>query len=260
MARPSRRPGTSIWEAVFYGPLMTTRSGHSAAADGAAPPLAGLIRDKLAEAADPAVAPAMQAYMKSAMPFRGVTRPTRDRLLHKCLAERPVADAAELATVADALWDNARFREERYLATALVRIRRHAAWPDPGWLPRYGRWIVTGAWWDHVDEIASRLVGPLLRAHAGEVTPVVREWAHDPDPWLRRSAIICQLQAKDATDLRLLAEAIEASIDDPDFFLRKGIGWALRQHARADPGWVLAFVDAHPRLSALSRREALRHF
>jgi 3-methyladenine DNA glycosylase AlkD len=88
---------------------------------------------------------------------------------------------------------------------------------------------------------------------------VVRTWITDPDRWLRRTAVICQLQAAAATDTALLTEAIEANLDDPDFFLRKGIGWALRQYARTDPDWVRRLVAEHPGLSPLSRREALRH-
>ncbi len=87
---------------------------------------------------------------------------------------------------------------------------------------------------------------------------MLRGWATDPDRWLRRTAVICQLSARAGTDLDLLTDAIEANVDDPDFFLRKGIGWALRQYARDDPEWVRTFVANHPELSPLSRREALR--
>ena len=116
-----------------------------------------------------------------------------------------------------------------------------------------------GAWWDFVDEIASPRVGPLLRAHPDQITPVIRVSSASPDRWLRRSAIICQLGSKSATDLALLTHCIEAALGEPDFFLRKAIGWALRQHARSDPEWVVAFVEAHPALLSLSRREALKH-
>ena len=119
--------------------------------------------------------------------------------------------------------------------------------------------ITTGAWWDHVDELASRPLGDLLRSHPGTVTPLLRGWAHEEDLWLRRSAIIAQLFSREATDLALLTEAIEASIADRDFFARKAIGWALRQYAHTDAAWVQAFVAAHPDLSPLSRREALLH-
>jgi 3-methyladenine DNA glycosylase AlkD len=222
-------------------------------------PLVDALRSALARAADPEQAPAMQAYMKSAMPFRGVPQPVRARILRECVADDPPPTAGALAAVADALWDGAEFREERYLATALCGYKGHARWPDADWLPRYRHWLVSGAWWDHVDEIANRLVGPLLRADPARVTPVMRQWATDPDPWLRRASIICQLMSKEATDTALLTDAIEASLKDEGFFLRKGIGWALRQHARTDPLWVREFVDAHPDLSPLSRREALKH-
>jgi 3-methyladenine DNA glycosylase AlkD len=91
------------------------------------------------------------------------------------------------------------------------------------------------------------------------VTPVIRSWARDPDLWLRRTAVLCQLGDKGATDLGLLSEVIEANAGDREFFVRKAIGWALRDYARTDPGWVLAYVEAHPSLSPLSRREALKH-
>ena len=127
-------------------------------------------------------------------------------------------------------------------------------------MPLYDHFVVTGAWWDHVDAVAIALLGPILRHDRSAVEPIVRTWIHDPDRWRRRTSIIIQNGAKAETDTALLADAILASIDDRDFFLRKGIGWALREYAKTDPDWVRAFVDAHEaRLSPLSRREALKH-
>jgi hypothetical protein avisC_05844 len=87
----------------------------------------------------------------------------------------------------------------------------------------------------------------------------MRVWATDPDMWVRRSAIICQLQHKADTDLDLLTGVIEANQEDSEFFIRKAIGWALRDYARTDGDWVRAFVQGHPDLSPLSRREDLKH-
>jgi 3-methyladenine DNA glycosylase AlkD len=214
--------------------------------------IVGAVRSGLAGRADPGAAPGMQAYMKSTIPFLGVAAPARAALLRDLRPLLGDRDAVEAA--AERLWNGARAREERYVATALAR--RLA--PQPDRLEVHRHWIVTGAWWDHVDEIATRLVGPALRADPVSVAPVVRTWAWAPDRWLRRTAVICQLGAKGATDLALLTEAIEANLDDGDFFLRKGIGWALRQYARTDPEWVRTFVATHPALSPLSRTEALR--
>jgi 3-methyladenine DNA glycosylase AlkD len=211
------------------------------------------VRNGLALRADPAAAPGMQAYMKSAMPFRGVQKPARTALMRELALQ--LDDVAAVECAAAELWDDAAYREERYLALALARRLQ----PDPARLPLIEHWIRTGAWWDLVDEIAVHLVGPVLRADPVRTEPIVRGWIVDTDRWLRRTSVVAQLGARSAADVDLLVDAIEANQDDPDFFLRKAIGWALRQHARTDPEWVRAFVVAHPDLSPLSRREALRH-
>lgn len=119
--------------------------------------------------------------------------------------------------------------------------------------------VVTGAWWDYVDPIAARGMGTMLAAHPRAAKALLRAWAGDDDIWKRRTAIFAQLRAKRATDTALLADTIRPSIGSSEFFLRKGIGWALREYSKTDPGWVLAFIESHPGLSPLSRREALKH-
>jgi 3-methyladenine DNA glycosylase AlkD len=217
------------------------------------------IRTGLAEVGDPAKAPAMQAYTKSVMPFRGAAKPERSTLLKRVLAEHTLPDRVTFSATVLELWREAEYREERYAAIELSGYRAYRQWQDPALLPVYEEMIVTGAWWDHVDELAIRRVGPILRTSRAEVTPALLRWAADRDLWRRRTAIICQVGAKEATDTDLLTRAIEPAIGEPEFFLRKGIGWALRDYARTAPDWVRSFVDDHPGLSGLSRREALKH-
>ena len=89
---------------------------------------------------------------------------------------------------------------------------------------------------------------------------MMRVWAVDRDLWKRRTSIICQIGSKSATDRTLLTYAIDRNADDRDFFIRKAIGWALREHAKVDPGWVRAFVASRDgALSGLSKREALKN-
>jgi 3-methyladenine DNA glycosylase AlkD len=217
-------------------------------------------RRRLREAADPAKAPAMQAYMKSALPYYGVPSPVSRVVFRELLAAHPLDDRPTWLATVHALWDGATHREERYAALALVRDRRYAEYRDPDALTLYRHLLTTGAWWDVVDDVATHLVGPLLLEHPEAVRLTIATWATDDDRWLRRTAVICQVGAKERSDLGLLTLAIEANLDDRDFFLRKAIGWALRQHARIDPDWVRAFVAAHDdRISGLSRREALKH-
>lgn len=220
--------------------------------------LVDAVRRGLAGLADPAKAPDMQRYTKSDLPFRGVAKPERAALTRALFAEHPIDDPETWVAAVRTLWHEAAYREERYVALDLIGARRYAAWQDAGLLPLYRELIVTGAWWDFVDEIASRRVGPILRADDG-VKAIMLDWSHDDDRWLRRTSVICQLGAKAATDTDLLTRCVEANVEDPDFFLRKGIGWALRDYAKTDPEWVRAFVQDHPALSGLSRREALKH-
>lgn len=217
------------------------------------------VRTGLAGLANPAKAPDMQQYMKSEMPFRGVQKPARATLGAALFAAHPLSTKGSWMATVRELWHGARFREERYLALDLTALRRYAGWQAPDLVPLYEELIVTGAWWDFVDEVANRRIGPLVRAHPDEVVPIMRSWRTDADRWKRRTSIICQLGSKQATDTALLTACIEANLGDADFFLRKGIGWALREFAKTEPGWVRTFVDAHPELSPLSRREATKH-
>ena len=213
----------------------------------------------LREAADPARAPQQQAYMKSEMPFFGVGVPQCRRIAQTVFRSHPLADAGAWERAILDLWRHAARREERYAAIELLLFQPYVRWLEPARLPLIEELVVTGAWWDYVDAIAGRGVGTMLAAHPRPTKAVLREWARDDDVWKRRTAILAQLKAKGATDTTLLADTIRPSIGEAEFFLRKGIGWALREYSKTDPGWVTAFVDAHPGLSDLSRREALKH-
>jgi len=218
------------------------------------------VRAALAAAGDPDRAAGQQRYMKSVMPYRGVTSPELTALLRPILAEYAPDTRQDWERDVRRLWDDATFREERYAATKLARHRRARGWQDPDALPLYRHLVVTGAWWDHVDEIAGHLVGAVLRGHREAATTVIEAWAGDDDLWVRRTAVLAQLHHRDETDTALLRRVIEVNVDDPSFWLRKAIGWALRAYAYTDGDWVRGEVDRlGPRLSGLSRREALKH-
>ena len=222
--------------------------------------------EALAGAGDPERALGQQAYMKSSIPYRGITSPELRHLLRPLLADPDLAPTTRAEWEADVrgLWDHPAYREERYAALALTGHRAAHGWQDPQALDLYRHLVETGAWWDLVDPVAADRVGPILLRHREAVTPVIRRWAVDDDLWVRRTAVLAQLKHHEETDLDLLAEVLDANLEDSlhgtDFFVRKAVGWALRQHARTDPEWVRAYVRSRgERLSGLSRREALKH-
>jgi len=218
-----------------------------------------LVIAALREAADPVRAPQQQAYMKSSMPYLGVAVPQCRRIAASVFKAHPIQDAGAWEAAILGLWRTAAHREERYAAIELLLFERYSSWLEPTRAPMIEELVVTGAWWDYVDAIAGRGMGTMLAAHPRPVKALLRDWAKDEDVWKRRTAILAQLRAKRGTDRKLLADVIRPSIGEPEFFLRKGIGWALREYSKTDPDWVRKFVATHPDLSSLSRREALKH-
>jgi 3-methyladenine DNA glycosylase AlkD len=218
-----------------------------------------LLRAELAAAANPDDALAMQAYMQSSMPYYGVRATAMRAACKRVFAKRQLATCVEWRSEVLGLWRNAQHREERYAAIELVQLRRHRECWSPRLMPLLEEMIVTGAWWDLVDALA-HVAGELLRSHPREIRPVMRDWSTDPNLWKRRVSIICQLSFKGETDLDLLYANIEPNLADRDFFIRKAIGWALRQYAWTDPEEIRRYVRAHANeLSGLSRREALKN-
>ena len=121
--------------------------------------------DVLREDADPIRAPQQQAYMKSEMPFLGVTVPRCRQVARSLFKVHPLPNAREWESAILALWRNATYREERYVAVELLLFERYSTWTAPARAPMMEELVVTGAWWDYVDAIAGRGMWTMLAAH-----------------------------------------------------------------------------------------------
>jgi 3-methyladenine DNA glycosylase AlkD len=221
--------------------------------------LLSALREALRAAGDPVKAPIMQSYMKSKMPYLGVQSPSLRKVAKAVFAQYPLTTFKAWHDTALALWRRACYREERYAAIELIRYPKYRKFQTLDALPMYEEIIATGAWWDFVDAVATRPLGDLLRNHPAEMAATLRQWAVSDDIWKRRSAILAQLNFKADTDLELLYDCIAPSMGSKEFFLRKGIGWALRQYARTDAKEIQRYVRRYEsRLSPLTKREALK--
>jgi 3-methyladenine DNA glycosylase AlkD len=223
------------------------------------------LRAAFAAHADPVNAVPMQAYMKSTMPFYGIAAPLCRRLTAEAVSAHPCADTATLARTMRELWRTARCREERYAAIDLPLLGRvHPKLVNLGLLPVVQEMITSGAWWDFVDDISGNLLSRLLEHHPKEMKPLLRRWAQGDDLWLRRAAMLCQRKLRaPAFDAVLLYDTILPSIGSgkfaSEFFIRKGIGWALRERSYAAPEEVQAFCKEYAaQLAPLTVREALK--
>jgi 3-methyladenine DNA glycosylase AlkD len=224
------------------------------------PNLLSTLRRELAAAGDPERAIGTQAYMKSAMPYYGVSSPKMRLVCRSVFAgvDFPSADAWRRAVLS--IWRRANHREERYAAIELTGIKRFAPFQTMDALTIYEEMIVTGAWWDYVDALATHRLGDLLRRYPSVMRRKMLSWSRSKDMWKRRSSILCQIKFKKDTDLDLLYTCIEPSLSSREFFLRKAIGWALRQYAWTDPNEVRRYVASRETaLSNLSKREALKN-
>lgn len=218
------------------------------------------LRKTLRRVGDPTKAVAMQAYMKSAMPYHGVPTPLLRQVCVATFSDAQFVTSSHWREQILDLWRAARFREERYAALYLAGDKRARSYQILSAMKMYEELIVTGAWWDYVDDIASHRVGHILRDYPAPMRRKMLSWSKSKDLWKRRASILCQLGFKSDTDLELLYACIEPSLSSQEFFLQKAIGWALRQYAWTDEAEIERYVRLNQkRLSALSRREAIKN-
>ena len=221
-------------------------------------PLLARLRKELAAAGSPRRARGAQAYMKSAMPFHGVGAVPLRAVCRRIFTGHPLLSAGAWRRDVLAIWRGAAFREERYAAIELTGDRRARGFQTMAALPMYEEMIVTGAWWDLVDALATKRLGEILRAEPEPMRRAMLSWSRSADLWKRRSAILCQNRMGADTNLDFLYACIEPSLPSQEFFLRKAIGWALRQLAWWNPKEALRYVkENETRLAGLSKREAL---
>ncbi len=207
--------------------------------------------------ADAQEAVPMKAYMLGQFEFLGVRAGPRRDALKGLMKFSGAAD--ELLALAEALWRLPE-REFRYVAVDL--LAKHHKRLDTSALPRILQLVQTGSWWDTVDGLAGVVGDIWLRAKATQTDVQKRmdECLVHPDLWVRRVAMLHQLGWREQTDEPRLFRYALTLAPEKDFFIRKAIGWALRDHARTRPDAVRAFLARHANeLSGLTRREAGKH-
>ncbi|MEU6544948.1 DNA alkylation repair protein [Streptomyces sp. NPDC046859] len=209
-----------------------------------------------AAAADPGRAAAMRAYMKDVAPFLGIPSPERRALSRSVVRGTPRPDEGDCTAVALRCW---RLPEREYQYFAVDYLRRHVTRLSSGFLPVTRQLVSTVPWWDTVDALAAHVVGGLVTADAA-LAADMDAWIEDDDLWVARTALLHQLRYRERTDTRRLFAYCLRQSGHPDFFIRKAIGWCLREYAKTDPGAVRDFLAREGgRFAPLSVREALKN-
>ena len=204
--------------------------------------------------ADPERAEKMSQYMRNQFDYWGIMSPVRKELEREFINEYGLPEMKDLKKITKDLWSLPQ-REYQYTAILIVsRMKRY--WKDD-MIPLFEYLIKTKSWWDTVDGVAPSLAGHYFKKFGG-AKEVTGRWIESDDFWFRRSALIFQLKYRNTTDEKLLYSYIKKCNHEDEFFIRKAIGWSLREYAKWNPESVWKFV-ANTKLKPLSIKEALKH-
>ena len=219
-------------------------------------PLVTALREGLLLNANPQNAEPMEAYMKHVQAYYGIKTEQRRALFREAKAAFPIDSRDDYEAVVRELWGGP-LREEKYQALEVAEHTRDFLDADSCGL--YSELLhSSGNWWDTVDWISTRLISPIILADR-TLEAVLPQWRTSENMWVRRASLLAHIKHRGETNRELLAETILMLAPEREFFIRKAIGWTLREFSKTDPAWVQSFVTAHAaQLSSLSCREALK--
>ena len=204
--------------------------------------------------ANPTNAEPMAKYMKNLFPYLGIKTPERREITKKFFKEKGLPEISDLEEIIRDLWELPE-REFQYFAIGLmVKLKEKV---DKDIIKLYEYLTATKSWWDSVDGIASWSVGEHFKKFPELIKPYTEKWLKSNNMWLQRTVILFQLGYKDKTDVKLLFKNIKKCMDSKEFFIRKAIGWALREYSKTNAQAVINFVENND-LAPLSKREALK--
>ena len=220
----------------------------------------GELMDEMAVHADPGRAASEQAYLKSQREFLGVTVPTARKVITRMVAEHGVTAHDDVVAVAECCWEHPSF-DARRAAVEVLTLRHGVLVPAD--LPILEVMLRDAETWAIVDGLATKGVGAIVTRFPDDTGPVLDRWAADPDSfWIRRSAMLALLDELRAGrgDWPRFCRYADSMLHEKEFFIRKAIGWILRDTSKQRPDLVWAYVE--PRLddmSGVTKREALKY-
>jgi 3-methyladenine DNA glycosylase AlkD len=209
-------------------------------------------------------AASMKKYMRDKFDFYGLKSPLRREVMKEVFAGKDKGlSTKEVKEFAQILWGKPQ-RELQHIAMEFLEKHKKELCKNETDFEEnieFFKMLVTSkSWWDTVDMLAYKLVGYLVQTHPTKGKPVMQEWISCDDMWLRRTAILHQLCRKESTDENMLFQFCLARCHEKEFFIRKAIGWSLRDYARTKPNKVKKFLQQHKdSLSQLSFNEAAKH-
>lgn len=218
-------------------------------------PITKYIKNELRCNGDIIKALQIQAYMKTDQQFYGVQSKLRKQIFRDAIKKYPIKSQEEWETVIIELW-NGSHREEMYQALEIAE--QYKIYHDESTWELFEVLLRSATNWDTVDWLSSNLIGKLVKKYR-HFEKQLEEWSDDDNFWVRRASLLAHLKHKEITNINLLSQTILKLAHEKEFFIRKAIGWVLRQYSYTDSDWVINFVKRNKdKLSGLSKREALK--
>jgi 3-methyladenine DNA glycosylase AlkD len=210
---------------------------------------------QLRAAGTPERAAGERRYLKSSLTHLGASVPEVRRAARS--AARQVSSHDELLGLVEALWAPP-VHERRLCAALVLDYRAEMLGPDD--LPLLQRLVREGRTWALVDVLAVNVLGRLL-VHRPDAAAELDPWAADSDFWVRRAAVLSQIRPLQAgASFERLGRYAGSMLEEKELFVRKAIGWALRETARRRPGEVYEWLLPRAgRASGVTMREAAKY-
>lgn len=213
------------------------------------------LQRELEISADPVRAEKQRKYLKGQFEFFGIGAGQLRKIVKEFFCTYGYPQGEKLQEFSLVLWDLPQREYQQVVVVLLDKVADKLGKKDIDWIVQL---IVKKSWWDTVDGLASWVCGTYFKNYPEQIVPVTEEWINSGNIWLQRSSLLFQLKYKKETDTKLLTSYIEQLIAQKEFFIRKAIGWVLREYSKTNPEWVRNFVQGH-NLSGLSYREAVKY-
>lgn len=216
--------------------------------------LVAALRKEFSKHADQEIADGAAAYMRNQFEFLGIKTPLRRKLANSLVQQSKNLSESELVALCKELWMQPE-REFHYIACDL--LAKNAKRLSPTYVKRDAPWFIKNkSWWDTVDSVRKSI--EIVVSANPELKSEMEKWIVSNNIWMVRSALIHQLTLGRKTDAELLFKFCEIQATEKEFFVSKGLGWALRSYSYVDPKAVKKFVKDHPELTPLAKREGLK--
>lgn len=209
----------------------------------------------LRERGNPSIAEAQSKYMRYKFPFFGIMQKPLDEAYKEFIALHGVVDKKDTLKFIQACIS---YPEREMWHIGMGHLRKNIKQVEKNHLNDFKDIIIRGDWWDVTDSMASGVVGDYLKKYP-EYTTVMDRWIKDENYWIRRTAILFQLKYKNEVDFDRLKKYILLCHHEKEFFIRKAIGWSLREYSKYNTKAVIDFIETHQdKLSPLSVKEGLK--